>query len=269
MAVYPAPPMASRSEQKERARAARLEAEAAQQRVARRRTALIRLSAAVGLAVIVVIAAVLISSGGGDDSTPASRAGNGGGDAAAALFKGIPQKGVMLGDPKAKTTLVEFADLQCPFCAQYSNDALASVVDKYVRPGRLRYELRMRSFLGDDSARGAGAAAVAAKENKLYQFADVFYRRQGDENSGYVTDGFVRDIARASGVDPEAAVKGANNPGSQPLLAEAEQQASDLGSSSTPDFYLKLASGRLVPVPVKELTPDGVSSAIDSVLPKT
>ena len=35
-------------------------------------------------------------------------------------------------------TLVEFADLQCPFCKQYATDVLPTVVRDYVRTGKVR-----------------------------------------------------------------------------------------------------------------------------------
>jgi protein-disulfide isomerase len=259
--------MASRTEQKQRAREAREAAERAEQRTAKRRTAILRLGLVLGLAVIVVAIAIAVSSGGGDKSATPS----GGADTAvvAAEFKGIPQHGVALGKPKAKYTLLEFADLQCPFCAEYSNQALPTVVDKYVRTGRINYELRLVSILGDDSAKAAGAAGVAAKENKLYQFADLFYRRQGQENSGYVTESFLSDVAKGVGVDPGAAVAASKQPQQQPLVKEAAQKSSSLGSSGTPDFYLELPSGRLVRVAPQDLTADAFTAALDKALAQT
>jgi protein-disulfide isomerase len=259
--------MASRTERKEQAREQRLAAEQATQRADRRRAQLMRLGLIAAVAVVVVIIAIVVSGGSSSTSSGASgSAGGSDGAATAALFKGIPQKGITLGKASAPATLIEFADLQCPYCAEYSNQGLATVVKDYVRTGKLRYELHIRSFLGPDSVKAAGAAAVAAKENRLYDFADLFYRRQKEENTGYVTPAFLRGIAAGSGVDPAKALAGAANPNGQPQVAAAEKLASQLGSNSTPGFYLRLKGGRLVPVNPQQLDGPSVSKAIDSAL---
>jgi protein-disulfide isomerase len=238
---------------------------------ANRRTALLRLGLLLALAAVVVIVAIVLSSSGDSKSSSASRSTGGGDDAAqvAALFKGVPQSGVTLGDPKSKVTLLEFADLQCPFCAEYSNQALPTVVDKYVRTGRLKYQLRLVGILGDESVKAAGAAAAVTKENKLYQFADLFYRRQKQENTGYVTDAFLTDVAKGVGADPAAALAASKAPLQQPLVRAAVQQSSDLGSGGTPDFYVKLASGRFVPVAPQDLTAEAFTQALDKALAQT
>jgi protein-disulfide isomerase len=65
-------------------------------------------------------------------------------DAAPVSFAGIPQDGTALGSASAPATPTEYADLQCPFCADYARDVLPAVVERYVRTGRLRLELRLR-----------------------------------------------------------------------------------------------------------------------------
>jgi protein-disulfide isomerase len=263
--------MASRAEQKQEARAARLAAEEADRRSARRRASIMRLGLVLGLAVVAVVVAIVLSSSGNGGS-----GGNGGGgatpgDAAAAnaLFRGIPQKGIDLGGGSKAPTLIEFADLQCPYCAEYNNQALPTVVNNFVKTGRIRYELRLRHFLGADSETAAGAAAEATRENKLYQFADLFYHRQGEENTGYVTDGFLRGIAQGVGVDPGKALASAHSASSQALVKAAETKATSLGSNSTPDFFLRLKSGRLVKVAPQDLTGSAMSQALDQALAQT
>ena len=97
--------------------------------------------------------------------------------------------------------MVEFVDLQCPFCAEYTRDALPTIVKRYVRTGKLKLELRPVAILGPDSAtaRGRGRGS-RAQQNRIWQFADLWYLNQGRENSGYVDDAFLRRIARGAGV---------------------------------------------------------------------
>ena len=69
-----------------------------------------------------------------------------------------PRTGTAIGSPDAPVTLVEFADLQCPFCAQWATDAFPDLVEEYVRPGRLRIEFRGLAFIGPDSEKALRAA---------------------------------------------------------------------------------------------------------------
>ncbi|HEY6693579.1 MAG TPA: thioredoxin domain-containing protein [Solirubrobacteraceae bacterium] len=227
-----------------------------------RSRALLQLGAVVALAAIVVVGAILLSGGGGDDDNASAKAEED-------VYAGIQQDGIHLGKPGAAATLVEIADLQCPFCAAYSREALPSVVRDYVRPGRVRYELHFRSFLGRDSVRAAGAAAYAASENRMYQFADAFYRNQGPEESGYADSDFIRTIARqVQGLDPEKAVAAANDPLSWPAVKAGEVFARNLGSTSTPDFYVR-KGGRLQPLNPQGTAPEDYARALDAALAGT
>ena len=160
---------------------------------------------------------------------------------------------------------MEIADLQCPFCAMYSTGALPAIVSDYVRTGRVRYELRFRSFLGRDSVRAAGAAAFAAQTDRMYQFADLFYRNQGPEESGYADREFIVRIAgQVPGLDAEATADAADDPLSQPLVRQGEQFARNLGSTSTPDFYVR-AGGRMRPLGEQGTDPEDYARALDAI----
>jgi protein-disulfide isomerase len=229
-----------------------------------RNRALIQLGAVLALAAIVVVAAIVLSGGGDKQASQPGPAAT----ADADIYAGIPQNGIHLGKPGAPATLVEIADLQCPFCAAYSREALPSVVRDYVRTGRVRYELRFRSFLGRDSVRAAGAAAYAARENRMYQFADAFYRNQGPEESGYADRAFIESIAREAGVDPAKAAAAADDPLSFPAVKAGETFARSIGSTSTPDFYIR-KGGRLAPLNVQGTAPADYARALDAALAGT
>jgi protein-disulfide isomerase len=226
-----------------------------------------RLALVTVLAAVVVVGAIVVSSNGSDEpSPPPAKAGMTPAEEVAALYEGIPQEGRFLGRGDAPATLVEIADLQCPFCAQYSVQALPTIVEDYVRTGRIAYELRIRSFLGRDSVRAAGAAAEAARENRMYQFVDLFYRNQGPENSGYADADFMREIAgQVEGLDVDRVVAAADDPLSYPAVRAGEEFARRIGSTGTPDFYLR-RDGRLTPLQVQGTAPEDYAAALDAAL---
>ena len=226
------------------------------------RRAVLQLAVAAVLAAVAVAGAILLSSDGAEPPPRSEQPAD-----PLAVYDGIPQSGIRLGEPDAPLTLVEFADLQCPFCAQYAVQALPAIVRDYVRPGRIAYELRIRAFLGRDSVRAAGAAAYATRQDRLYQFADVFYRNQGLENSGYAGDAFIRDVAgQVPGLEPETAVAAADDPLRFPIVRATERAAARIGSTGTPDFYVRRDGEELEPLEPEGTGPEAYAEALDAAL---
>lgn len=205
---------------------------------------LVRLGIVASLALAVVVGLVVVSPSE-PEKTVAAPSG---------LFDGIPQDGIALGSPDAPYVLTEFADLQCPFCAAAARDALPAVVDRHVRTGRLRLELHVLTFLGPDSVHAGEMAAAATEQDRLWSFADAFYRSQGRENSGYVTDEFLRGIGEATpGLDVERALADRGRPDVLKSLTKAERAAAELKVDHTPAFYLRRGDGRARPIELSEL----------------
>jgi protein-disulfide isomerase len=222
-------------------------------------------------AAVVVVVAIAISQGGSDDSDKAPASGGGAEQSQSAevktLFGGIPQQGVTLGEPDAPATLIEFADLQCPFCAQYTKDALPTVIQDYVRSGRLKMELRLLRFIGPDSERGTEVAAAATLQDKGWDFSDLFYRNQGQENSGYATDAFLERLARATpGLDVAQLESDLDAPPAQALIRQAARKADRLGVSGTPSFFVQKGKGQAQSLELSALDADSVTAALDSAL---
>jgi protein-disulfide isomerase len=214
----------TKRELREQRRAERQAAEAAEAARTTRRRRLGMLGGAAAFAAILVVVAAVVSSSGGATKTPAP--------AKSTLFAGIPEHDGVLGDPNAPVTVTEFLDLQCPICAEASKTTLPTLVDDYVRTGKVKLQARTLHFIGADSSRAAQAAAGAQQQGKLWPFVEAFYAAQGQENSGYVTDGFLRDVARTAGADPDKVVAATSTQG----MAKADAEAGKLGVDSTPTF---------------------------------
>jgi protein-disulfide isomerase len=262
--------VSTKSDRRAAARAEREQREQAERKAAERRRRLLQLGGALALAaVVVVVAAVLLGGGGESDGTPAS----GGAPSAAqsrevgAMFAGISQRGTVLGDPDAPATLTEFADLQCPFCAEYATAVLPTVIRDYVRPGRLKLDLQLMSFLGPDSVRAAKMAAAAGMQDRMWPFAELFYRNQGEENSGYVTDAYLRGIGSAvPGLDVERAMRDRDSPEAARAVEGVTRTAERAGVNSTPTFLVTRGDGEPQPLELQTLTPGEFTGKLDAAL---
>jgi protein-disulfide isomerase len=200
-----------------------------------RRQRLWQFGAAAIFGVILAAVVIVISNSGssslqhlGDDRA-----------AVAKLFDGIPQNGQTLGAADAKATLLEFADLQCPFCRAFTLDTLPEVISRYVRPGKLRIRFEPQTVIGPQSADAARAALAAGQQNRLWQFTDLFYRNQDDENSGYITSAFINTLyENTPGLNLSRALNDLDAPGSENLLMRSQSLFRMYELNATPTFVL-------------------------------
>lgn len=160
------------------------------------------------------------------------------------LFKGIPQTGLVLGDPNAPATLTEFIDLQCPVCKAFETEQLDAIVEQYVRPGKLKIRMEPWEILDPpggpgDSARGQAATIAASLQNKAFQFAQLLYINQGDEDSGWLTEDMVGLTASSvDGMDPRRVLSSLNSSDVKATVSIVHNQASQQGFHATPTLLL-------------------------------
>jgi len=157
-----------------------------------------------GVVVLVVVAVVLavVLTGGKSSGVPKNvpavgsiEAGLPGSADVEALYKGIPQKGLVLGSAFAPVTMTEYIDLQCPICQEFETTVMPDIIPKYVRTGKVKVDVRPWAFIGPDSARGQAAMLAAAQQNKGFNFAQILYDNQGTENTGWLNDNMVVQAA--------------------------------------------------------------------------
>jgi protein-disulfide isomerase len=201
------PPVPSGKKSKEARRTAVLKPPPVQSKGAPRRREANPRVLAIGAAVVVLAAvgiglAVVLSRGGSgipkNLPTYGSLA-NGlpGAADVQAMYGGIPQKGLVLGKSSAPVRMVIFIDLQCPLCQQFELQSMPTIVDKYVRTGKVQVEVKPWAFIGPDSARGQAAMFAAAQQNKAFNFAQILYINQGTENTNWLTDDMVAQAAES------------------------------------------------------------------------
>ena len=217
-------------------------------------------------AVAVVLAFTLTggsSSGSSSTGTTASTLPDAG--TAQALFKGIPQHGNVLGKPNAPATMVEYIDLQCPICREFETTVMPTIVRRYIRSGKVRVIARPIAFIGPDSVRGRLAALAAAKQNRLFDFAQLLYFNQGSENSGWLDDNFIRSAyASIPGLNAPAAEKARNAAAVSQLADQYDTQADNDKVQGTPTVLVGKTGGKLTEVASPDVA--NLSGAIQQAL---
>lgn len=213
---------------------------------------------AIGAAVALVAAALLLRSD--DDAPPPSTA-------PAVDLTGIPQEGIFLGPPSANVTLIEYADMQCPFCRAYSEDVFPTLVDEYVRPGRVRMEFRGLAFLGEDSVEALRYVQAAGLQNRLWEMQEALYRNQGGENSGWVTEDLARRVgADIEGLDVDRMIEDGDSQEVTARIDAAQAQASAAGVGGTPTFYVQIGDDDPYALEITALDPSAFRPALDDAL---
>lgn len=192
-------------------------------------------AAAVVVAAIVVGALVL---GGGDDDGGGSDGPN-----ASAYLDGIAQAGAVLGSADATVTLIQFEDLQCPVCKQYTEEGQPAIVEEYVRPGEVKLRFVGLAFIGPDSEKALLYSLAAGKQGKLWQYTEELYEAQGGENAGWVTDELLEEIATRLELDWDQLQTDADSPEVQKQAGEMAAEGQERKIPGTPWFYVQVGDG--------------------------
>lgn len=125
----------------------------------------------------------------------------------------------VMGNPKAKVTVIEYASAACPHCARVNNDVLPHLKKAYIDTGKVRYVFRE---MLTDPVPFAGTVFMMARcggdKNYFALLDDVFHQQQAIYESGDLPGGLLK-IGAKYGLDKdkinacmgEDAVKGLND----------------------------------------------------------
>jgi protein-disulfide isomerase len=218
----------------------------------RRRRRLQSLAGAALAALAVVAVAIAVSSGGsGSSAVRSGQRADGTVAAVQRLLGGIPQSGARLGSPSAPVTIDYYGDLQCPVCGQFTLTSLAQVITQDVRSGRVQviYRALETATRNPQTFQTQQTAALAAgQQHRFWNYAELFYRQQGAEGSGYVTDSFLDALARQiPGLDRNAWISARADASLPAELQTDAQEAVAVQAVGTPTVVVKGPRGHAQP----------------------
>jgi len=263
----------TRKQRREQARAQRKAMEEAAASGEMRRRRLGQLGVVVAVVVVAIVVIAVIASGGGGKSGLAKSSteqqkvtGE-----VTSLIGGIPQSGNSIGSPSAPVTIQYFGDLECPICREFTLGALPAIMQKWVRTGKVRIEYRSleTATREPETFRTQQIAALAAgKQNKMWNFVELFYHEQGKEDSEYVNEAYLEGLARqVPGLDLASWHKERNEGNLGKVVEEDAQAAGNEGFNGTPSFLIGHSGGALKKLEYTSLTETGsFDKAIEAAL---
>jgi protein-disulfide isomerase len=208
-----------------------------------------------GLAVlIIVLAGVLVWLAAFRESGPSGLSAKLA--AAEATFPYDMAKGTTVGKADAPLKLVAYEDFQCPFCLRYTGNEEPTLIEEYVKTGKMSLTFKHLPLLGFESTRAALASQCAANQDKFWQYHAKLFKTQADAgqdtaektNVGRFDEDKLNEMASSLGLDTAAFSQCLATDQSLQAVQDSNREAQTLGLNGTPSFTLNgqsIGSGTL------------------------
>ncbi len=151
----------------------------------------------------------------------------------------VTAEDMSLGSPKAPVTVIEYASVSCPHCADWAKEVFPAFKAKYVDTGKVRYVAR-EALTSDPAIAAAGfLTARCAGKDKYFQVVDAIYRAQQEMFTSGQPHAVLLRIAQSAGLTDaqfEACIK--DEAALNALNARWEHYVRDDHINATPTFVI-------------------------------
>ena len=170
---------------------------------------------------------------------------------------------MVMGSPKAKVTLIEYASASCPHCARFNNDVFPALKKKYVDTGKVHYIFR--EFLTEPAQVAAAGFLMArcAPSGKYFTVLDDFFHGQAKMYETGDLKALVLSVGKTAGMTEDQTMACFKDEAAAKALNERVLRHSQEGVDSTPTFVV---NGAKLPDLDHEVTLADLDAAIEPLL---
>jgi len=143
--------------------------------------------------------------------------------------------GYALGSPDAPLTMVEFTDLQCPFCRQFATTTFDSIKRNWIDTGKLRYISRdlPLDVLHAQATNAARAARCAGEQNKFWEMRWTLMK-----NANLLSPAYISKVASDLKLDTNAFSACTASSKFDAAIQADMDEAQRIGIAGTPTFIV-------------------------------
>ena len=142
-----------------------------------------------------------------------------------------------LGNADTKLVMLEFSDLNCPFCAGFHQDTLPDIITAYVDTGKLKLVYRDYPIVGGQTSFQAAEAAECSR-SYLSDVAFFEFLKDAYATSGRKTAKKVIDLSVNYGADAVKVQECFDNAETSASVLQDFEAAEAVGARGTPTFVI-------------------------------
>ena len=145
---------------------------------------------------------------------------------------------IIMVNPNAKITMVEFGDYQCTFCYKFHDETMKKIADKYIKTNNVNFIYKDFPLNGEQSILASEAVYCAQKQNKFWEYHNTLYNNWGGENTGWITENVLLGFARDLEMNLDDFSQCLGNSEFRQKVLDNEQFGREIGINATPSFLI-------------------------------
>ena len=145
----------------------------------------------------------------------------------------------IMGEENAPITIVEYSDFQCPLCKKYYNETFHTIVENYVKTGKVKYVFKQFPLnMHPQAPNAALAAECGLEQGKFWEIHEALFDHQHEWSGQSNHLDIFKQLAKDKGLNADR-FNACLDSGKFKSVVEADyQEGLNRGIRGTPSFYI-------------------------------
>ena len=144
----------------------------------------------------------------------------------------------VLGNVNAPLTMIEFGDYQCTYCKKFFSETEGSIIENYVKTGKVKIMFKDFIVVGGDSTNAANAAHCANDQKMFWSYHSILYNNWDGEGTGWASFERLHEFANTLELDMDEFSKCMSESKWEELINSSQTDGRIIGVTATPTFFI-------------------------------